>query len=64
VGNQEALQRDPYKAQEGSRYGKNHKTVDKKKFTFDQKGGSDGEQGSGILKSKSVDPVFGIEGRI
>ena len=62
----EALTKDPYQPEAGARYGRRglRTGVAKKKFLFDQKDGSDVEEGSGYLKSKPVDPTFGIEGRI
>lgn len=56
------LRKDPYQPEVGKKMGiKRHQA---KKFQFDQKDGSDIEVGSGNLKSKPVDPTFGIKGRI
>jgi len=66
VGLADFLRKDPYKSGSDGRTLKNRKgPSQKKKFSFDQEGGTDGgDGGSGALKSKPVDPTFGIEGRI
>ena len=66
VGVGEALMKDPYQPEVGAKYGRKSHGGEKKKFVFDQKGGTSTEEtgGSGALKSKPVDPTFGITGRI
>jgi hypothetical protein len=62
VTNEDVLTRDPYKPAKTGRHEGRESAP--KKFQFDQKGGSETEQGSGSLKSKPIDPTFGIKGRI
>jgi hypothetical protein len=64
VGVREALTKDPYRPEVGAKMGIKHRKA--KKFEFDQRGGSseENEIGSGALKSRPIDPVFGINGRI
>lgn len=66
VGVEEASTKDPYQPEAGAKYGRKSCGERQKKFTFDQQGGTSTEEtgGSGSLKSKPVDPTFGITGRI
>lgn len=68
IGIGEVLTKDPYEPQQGNKQSgmKKHDHPGNKKFAFDQRGGSSTEdtEGSGPLKSKPVDPTFGIKGRI
>ncbi|MDD5038113.1 MAG: hypothetical protein PHN78_02205 [Dehalococcoidales bacterium] len=60
----DVLTKDPYQPEVGAKMGiKHHKA---KKFEFDQREGSSTEvsEGSGALKSRPVDPTFGISGRV
>lgn len=58
----EALTEDPHRLEAG----KSRKMQESKRFEFDQRHGSDTEdaEGSGMLKSRLIDPTFGIKGRI
>lgn len=52
------LHDDPYHPEVGARYGLKRSAASKKKFVAEH------EESSGDLKSRTVDPTFGIKGRI